>query len=103
MTPKASRLPTPPGETPAATTPEKINGRKRFIVTDTLGLLLVVTVLAASVQERDDAKSILLDTYLRTGAVHLRRRRVRLTPARVGHPKVLPLTEADIDENDVKT
>src|SRR4051812_22944380 len=45
---------------------KKINGRKRFIVTDTLGLLLVVVVLAASVQDRDGAKSVLLDTYLRT-------------------------------------
>jgi transposase len=45
---------------------KKINGRKRFIVTDTLGLLLVVVVLAASVQDRDGAKPVLLDTYLRT-------------------------------------
>jgi transposase len=45
---------------------KKINGRKRFIVTDTLGLLLVVGVLSASVQDRDGAKSVLLDTYLRT-------------------------------------
>ncbi len=45
---------------------KKINGRKRFIVTDTLGLLLVVVVLSASVQDRNGAKSILLDTYLRT-------------------------------------
>jgi transposase len=45
---------------------KKINGRKRFIVTDTLGLLLVVTVLSAGVQDRDGAKSVLLDTYLRT-------------------------------------
>jgi transposase len=34
---------------------KKINGRKRFIVTDTLGLLLVVVVLTASVQDRDGA------------------------------------------------
>jgi transposase len=50
---------------------KKINGRKRFIVTDTLGLLLVVvvltaSVLTASVQDRDGAKPVLLDTYLRT-------------------------------------
>ena len=45
---------------------KKINGRKRFIVTDTLGLLLVVVVLAASTQDRDGAKPVLLDTYLRT-------------------------------------
>jgi len=45
---------------------KKVNGRKRFIVTDTLGLLLVLVVLAASVHDRDGAKSVLLDTYLRT-------------------------------------
>ena len=45
---------------------KKINGRKRFIVTDTLGLLLVVVVLSAGVQDRDGAKSVLLDTYLPT-------------------------------------
>ena len=42
---------------------KKINGRKRFIVTDTLGLLITVMVCAASVQDRDGAKSILLDLY----------------------------------------
>jgi transposase len=45
---------------------KKINGRKRFIVTDTLGLLLVVVVVAASRQDRDGAKPVLLDTRLRT-------------------------------------
>jgi transposase len=45
---------------------KKINGRKRFIVTDTLGLLLTVVVLTASMQDRDGAKPVLLDTYLRT-------------------------------------
>ena len=44
---------------------KKINGRKRFIVTDTLGLLLAVLV-PPRVQDRDGAKSVLLDTYLRT-------------------------------------
>jgi transposase len=43
---------------------KKINGRKRFIVTDTLGLLIVVVVLAASVQDRDGAKTTLLGMYL---------------------------------------
>lgn len=45
---------------------KKINGRKRFIVTDTLGILLATMVCSASVQDRDGAKSILLDLYLRT-------------------------------------
>jgi transposase len=45
---------------------KKINGRKRFIVTDTLGLLLTVVVLSAGMQDRDGAKPVLLQTYLRT-------------------------------------
>ena len=45
---------------------KKINGRKRFIVTDTLGLLLTVMVCAASRQDRDGAKTVLLATYLTT-------------------------------------
>ena len=43
---------------------KKINGRKRFIVTDTLGLLLTVVVLSAAVQDRDGAKPALLQAYL---------------------------------------
>src|ERR687890_199171 len=45
---------------------KKINGRKRLIATDTLGLLLVVCVMAASVQDRDGAKTTLLSLYLLT-------------------------------------
>ncbi|WP_159064251.1 transposase [Streptomyces canus] len=62
-----SRQPTPSAETPAATIrARKVNGSKRFIVTDTLGLLVGVTVLAASWQDRDGAKTALLGVYLRT-------------------------------------
>jgi transposase len=43
---------------------KKVNGRKRFIVTDTLGLLITVTVVAASIQDRDGAKTTLLGLYL---------------------------------------
>ncbi|GAA4973215.1 IS5 family transposase [Actinoplanes utahensis] len=43
---------------------KKINGRKRFIVTDTLGLLVVVCVMSAACQDRDGAKTTLLSTYL---------------------------------------
>src|SRR5262249_19835224 len=39
---------------------KRTNGRKRFIVTDTLGLLVAVVVLAASVQDRDGDKTTLL-------------------------------------------
>lgn len=35
---------------------KKVNGRKRHIVTDTLGLLVVVLVTAASVQDRDGGR-----------------------------------------------
>lgn len=38
---------------------KKVNGRKRHIVTDTLGLLVVVLVTAASVQDRDGARPVL--------------------------------------------
>jgi transposase len=38
---------------------KKINGRKRHIVVDTLGLLLVVMVTAASIQDRAGGRSIL--------------------------------------------
>ncbi|MBL1080111.1 IS5 family transposase [Nocardia sp. 2] len=38
---------------------KKINGRKRHIVVDTLGLLLIVHVTAASVQDRDGARTAL--------------------------------------------
>ena len=34
---------------------KKVKGRKRHLVVDTLGLLLAVTVTAASVQDRDAA------------------------------------------------
>jgi transposase len=46
---------------------KKIGGRKRFIVTDTLGLLLVVWVVAASAQDRTGAKGILLDLHQTLG------------------------------------
>ena len=38
---------------------KKVNGRKRHIAVDTLGLLLAVVVTAASVQDRDAAKPLL--------------------------------------------
>lgn len=38
---------------------KKINGRKRHVLVDTLGLLLGVVVTAASVQDRDGAKLLL--------------------------------------------
>jgi transposase len=41
-----------------------VAGRKRFIITDTLGLLITMTVCAASVQDRDGAKGALLGLFL---------------------------------------
>lgn len=38
---------------------KQVNGRKRHIVVDTMGLLLAVIVTAASVQDRDGAKLLL--------------------------------------------
>jgi transposase len=43
----------------ATTQGKKINGRKRHIVCDTIGLLLVVMVTAASVQDRDGGRYVL--------------------------------------------
>jgi len=37
---------------------KKVKGRKRHLVTDTLGLLLAVTITAASVQDRDAAPAV---------------------------------------------
>lgn len=48
---------------------KKINGRKRHIVTDTLGLLLVVMVTAACVQDRDGARGILKRLHEALGSV----------------------------------
>jgi len=45
---------------------KKVNGRKRFIVVDTLGLLLAVLVLPASRQDRDGGRQLLLDHYFAT-------------------------------------
>jgi transposase len=49
---------------------KKVNGRKRHIVVDTLGLLLTVTVTAASVTDREAGKALL---------VRLRQRHWRIT------------------------
>lgn len=55
---------------------KKVNGRKRHIVTDTVGLLVVVLVTAASVQDRDGGRRVLPDPARHRaqtrGAAHLR-------------------------------
>ncbi len=40
---------------------KKVNGRKRHILVDTIGLLLIVRVLAANIQDRDGAKMLFAD------------------------------------------
>ena len=52
-------------------TGKKIDGRKRFIVTDTAGLLITVAVLAASWQDRDGGKTALLGLYLTSPLRHV--------------------------------
>jgi len=44
---------------------KKVSGRKRHIIVDTLGLLLVVVVTSASLQDRDGAKLVLQELYRR--------------------------------------
>ncbi|MFD8216817.1 transposase [Streptomyces sp. NPDC059697] len=55
---------TVPVSTRGFDTVKKVKGRKRFIVTDTLGLPLSVHVVAASIHDRDGAKRSLLWTRL---------------------------------------
>jgi len=55
---------TVPADTRGFDAGKKVKGRKRFIVTDTLGLLLTVHVMAASIQDRDGARRSLLWTRL---------------------------------------
>jgi transposase len=50
---------------------KKINGRKRHIAVDTLGLLLCVLVTAASVQDRDGARPLLEQLAATFGRVRL--------------------------------
>ena len=50
---------------------KKVNGRKRHIAVDTMGLLLAVVITAASVQDRDGARPLLWN-------LHRTSRRVRL-------------------------
>ncbi|MFB9835322.1 transposase [Actinoallomurus acaciae] len=48
---------------------KKVNGRERLIITDPLGLLITVMVCAASVQDRDGAKSVLSARCLKAVAI----------------------------------
>jgi transposase len=51
---------------------KKVNGTKRHIVVDTIGLLLVIAVTSASVQDRDGAETVLGRLHQRLpGVVHV--------------------------------
>lgn len=80
---------------------KKVNGRKRHIVVDTIGLLIVVLVTAASVQDRDGGRLVLAKARMRMpsivlvwadggyagGAVEFARRLLRITLAIVKKPE----------------
>ena len=50
---------------------KKTNGRKRHIVVDTLGLLVVVLVTAASVQDRDGGRLVLAKARMKMPSIVL--------------------------------
>ncbi len=50
---------------------KKVNGRKRHILVDTIGLLIIVKVLAAHIQDRDGAKLLLAEVKERMPRLHL--------------------------------
>lgn len=45
---------------------KKVNGRKRHVLVDTLGLILLVMVLPANIQDRDGAKQLLAAFFARS-------------------------------------
>jgi len=50
---------------------KKVNGRKRHIAVDTLGLVLAVVITAASVQDRDGARPLLWNLHRACGKILL--------------------------------
>jgi transposase len=50
---------------------KKVNGRKRHIAVDTMGLVLAVVITAASVQDRDAARPLLWNLRRSSRRVHL--------------------------------
>lgn len=48
---------------------KKVKGRKRHLVVDTLGLLLAVTLTAASVQDRDAAADVVAQAYAKVAGL----------------------------------
>jgi putative transposase len=50
---------------------KKVNGRKRHIAVDAMGLVLAVVITAASVQDRDGARPLLWNLHRTSGRVRL--------------------------------
>ena len=71
---------------------KKINGTKRHIAVDTLGLLLTVLVTAASVQDRDAAKPLLWNLRRAFPSIKLSlgRRRLRRETGHLGQDLAAP-------------
>lgn len=67
---QANRI-SPQGGTSGNDAGKKVKGRKRHIVTDTLGLLLAVSVTAASVQDRDGAPEVVAQACAKYASVKL--------------------------------
>ena len=65
---------------------KKVNGRKRHIAVDTIGLLLTVLITAAGVQDRDGARPLLwnLRKAFPHGQARLGRRRLRRQAGHLG-------------------
>ena len=69
---KASRARTPSDATAVVTTPARDQRQEAVHRHGALGLLIAVVVLAASVQDRDGARTTLLSAYLEERPVSLR-------------------------------
>lgn len=65
---QATRI-SPQGGTSGYDAAKKVKGRKRHLVVDTLGLLLAVTVTAASVQDRDGAPDVVAKACAKYGTI----------------------------------
>ncbi len=67
---------------------KKVKGRKRFLVTDTVGLLLAVHVVTASIQDRDGARrsAAVGPAGPPVHAQGLGRSRIRRPPGRLDRP-----------------
>jgi len=76
---------------------KRIKGRKRHIVTDTVGLLVGLAVHGANIQDRDGAPGLLEIHFdsLSAAAPYLRRRRLRRAQAEGGTGKDWTLDIAD--------